>query len=339
MKIAANNILLFLGSICTILAFSEDADANHRRDISKALSTFLCEQSPDPLPVGQWKLGVYDSQLLGKYLKHPRGKLLQSQLKIEAENLSTSHKHGGYAFEKCSKSLGWVLSTPSPVSVSVKKNQILLNMRALDRACKKISFHFAGALGGKSLKLMNPNPFSNKISLDTTRLPQGTLSVVCRPKLGKNTGKRELYLIPIKGGPGFILPHTKRVPAKFDQRYQRKFLSWVNVLRADHKLAPLKLLPQLNSEAKYLSASGLIDHNLSHLGKSRSRLRYKGLTFLGENRAQGHSPFQMAWLLFHSPTHRDLLIDKSAKYIGFSAQKDRKQKYTFVVVTAKKFGF
>jgi uncharacterized protein YkwD len=331
------SLILFLTLSSSALAVSYNSPV-HRVDLYKKLHKTLCQKSPDALPFENWKLGVYDAQIKGEYLRSSRGRISPLSLVKKAKALASSRGHYGYAYGVCKSNKAWLITTPSPEPLLFVGDQMIFPNNALKRLCRQTKISFAGTFGGQPLKLAHPKPRTLSASLNIKKLPAGTIAINCRPKRNVKRGYTEWFLAPIGKGPLVKLPFSKSIPSSFNKHTSKKFLDWINTVRTKNKLKATRTAKALKAAAKTLSSNFSIDHNMNLLYQVTKKTAFSGLNLLGENRATAASPYQIAWLFYNSPSHRKLLLSPNAEFaaIRFTGKKTEK---LAIFVNAKRSGF
>lgn len=261
-----------------------------------------------------WKHNLYDAQVQGAVVSIKQGSSLQaSDFEKIAKKFADSNFHKGYYWAKCSKDRLLVLSSPSsyPLRKISSKQYELSSMSIKD--CSKYSINYAPSESGES-KVIRPNlemdaKEDKNLFLNLDILKKGTLSLSC------TNSKNELsllYLAPVKDGGQDIPLYTFLKSTLADVS---SLVVWINNLRRKEGLSSIdftdKLLVPISQQ---LIKDKRVEHDLKKLQAIRDYLQKKNLRFLGEDRVKAESFEKMMWLLWNSPTHRSLLLEKKATH-------------------------
>lgn len=114
-------------------------------------------------------------------------------------------------------------------------------------------------------------------------------------------------------------------------RFDLQLMSWINAVRRAESLKPVVFKNSLNDEASVLAIDPTLTHNRAMLRKVGDSLDAGNVRLIGEDRVKGRTAEVMAWLLWNSPRHRALLLDKSATVAGL-AVKDLRDETLVVLV-------
>ena len=87
----------------------------------------------------------------------------------------------------------------------------------------------------------------------------------------------------------------------------------------------------LDAQAELLSIDTSVAHDRLLLKRVAAGLGSHDLHFVGEDRARAADLSRVAWLLWNSPRHRALLLDKSATHAGIAIKEVRGEMLAVVV--------
>ena len=127
-------------------------------------------------------------------------------------------------------------------------------------------------------------------------------------------------LIPIKNAAQAAVPRLALA-----SKDSEELIPWIQAIRKLHKLAPLQTTnPLLRRFATQLLSDFSIRHPRPLLLQARQQLLTKHIKIIGENRVKANSLEEMAWLLWNSPSHRSLLLNKDATALGFDVAESQR---------------
>lgn len=302
-----------------------------RSDLQEKLGKPLCQQSTPPEPRQLWEWAIYDAQIQAAWILADDA-ISPLDLEVAARQQAVDAQHSGYAFGLCSPRKAWVVSTHAPYPLFEKHaDAITLSPAALHSRCSSFDLDAAAREGGLPRSLRKKSrEWQNTWRINSHFLEAGTLSITCHPG---NKGQRgpELWgLMPVGQWNFDEVPH-------FQESSSASLINWIQDVRKVHRLNSLqadKLV--LGRFAQQLSGSSSIRHPRALLLKQAAELKKLKGKFLGENRVKGMDPRAMAWLLWHSPQHRRLLLHREANAIGYKmAQADPHSSKLFVMVIAR----
>ncbi len=289
----------------------------HRSDLSAKLGPTICQGVSGGLAREKlWQYGIYDTFINAQVIRGKGGPLSTTAIQQYALNLAKLNNHRGLGFGHCSDQSSWVASVPNPTPLVQRRGPILrLDISSLNGFCRRVSLHFAARKGGLSKRVWSVpsyklrGPFTHPV-INPYFLPEGNLSISCLPKQARS-GWELLALIPLNG--------NIRTPPFLDAMEQEGLMSWINRVRSYHQLPPAKT----DSKALLLSSqrllkTGTVHHDRQQLKQEKRRLLHANMTFLGENRVMGRDKKDMAWLLWNSPRHRNLLLSEKATHLGLA---------------------
>lgn len=274
---------------------------NFRSDLTRSLGPLFCNNETLPSSSALFEMGVYDSQIIGSVFLNVDPSRLP--------DLSQPEGYSGYAWGICEGSRkAWALYTrsPEPIIVTGSSLQLATAMKAL---CRSVAVQAADAEKGASFALPHPNESIIRPS------GHGTLSATCFPRQ-ENQGAQTWFLVPFGRG-------TLKLPGDelLVQEKLTSFQNWLQFIRKREKLSPLTFPPSLYAILNILENAKRVDHDRTLMREAQQVARRRGLVLIGEDRAQGLTMQELAWLLWFSPRHRDLLLDPSGDIAGLSLKR------------------
>lgn len=284
------------------------AKIKERSDLKVILSKYLCQASSldsDQL----WSESIYDADIsirvLTKKTTRPHSDRVLKQLSIR---LAQSQKHLGYSYGICSKQRAWIASTPAPVPLKIKQNLITLELKSLTSFCRKTTVMNAKFKNGRGILVPELRAGVYKIPE-----PMTMTSISCLPKRPSPLGYQPWYLVSLNSLPK-MPPHY---PSGKKLGDADRTIIWINHIRRSHGLANLQKLETkfVRQSYKELIASKSIIHNRPLLLSIKERLTHQQIDFIGENRVIGASIKERLRLLWFSPRHRNLLLNKKATHL------------------------
>ncbi len=307
-----------------------------RTDLQQSLQSLFCQNQqriPDTREL--WRLGVFETQLDAAWIRSgdDQHELVTDDVAQIAREQALAKSHGGFAFGLCNAQEAWILSTPASAAVtSWTKEGLKIHVQNFRAQCPTLSVHYARATHGlPKLIVKTSSKQDESLMLHPELLEAGTIGLTCHPA-GKATRGPELWsLIPIKQPPVEQVPGFIANPSEDLQN----LILWVQKIRNLQGLKPLQTShPLLKTFANQLAQSTSIRHPRALLLEQKKILARKKIVVLGENRVKATSTEQMAWLLWFSPTHRQLLLNKDATALGFDVARLQHEKL-LVLVLAK----
>ncbi len=285
-----------------------------RMDLQNKLGERLCRDQ-NPLEARElWQLGVFDAQLQVAWID-ATDPIALPDLEDEARKKADIVQHHGFAFGLCTPLKAWVVSSHAPEPLfRIEGDSILLATSLMRDVCASYDLDAAEAEKGLPRSLQKKSvPLATHLQINPAFLKAGTLSVTCHPP-GRTIRGPELWgLMPIGRWDYAQIPFFNAAKLKGSIGLKK----WIEHLRASHKLKPLQLdRPILTRFAQELLQESSIRHPRALLLNQASELNKKKGKFLGENRVKASSSSEMAWLLWHSPQHRRLLLNKEANALG-----------------------
>ena len=109
--------------------------------------------------------------------------------------------------------------------------------------------------------------------------------------------------------------------------------SWLNGIRTQGQLTNLRRISVSDTELVSKMFSSGVNHDMDSLKSFDAELSNSGYKVIGEARVVAKDPFSVAYLLWHSASHRGFLLSPNAT--GFIHLK-RAEKNIFVMVQKSK---
>ncbi len=297
------------------------------RNLSPAVNAAMCSGATlAPL----WAAGLYDAQIEGRQLQLPYGrKWLAADLSKKAAALARLRHFGSYAAGTCGAGdRAWIAAFPAPAALTRQGDHIELPLAALNSRCADFRVDFAAAAAGQPRQL----PVSGS-SLTAPAKSNGVISITCQPKAPRWQGPVLWYLLPVGSGPLPQVPALAEVaPASSPAALPISLTHWINRLRAKAGLGAVAGQRALDTAAELLVVDDTLAHDRSLLTKIKGSLENQ--TFLGENRVRSADLAGMAWLLWNSPRHRSLLLDRDATSIGIAVKTVGAEQLAVLVFTS-----
>ncbi|NRA67852.1 MAG: hypothetical protein HRU19_25450 [Pseudobacteriovorax sp.] len=309
--------------------------AQIREDLQQTLGPIICQNSEHSVQAF-WDNELFDARVqVHKFrLKSATKKHNTEKLRNHAKQLAIRDGHKGFAFGVCDQRIVWIATTTFAESVLASKDgQLEVKLEPSFSTCRKVTIDYISYEDRRSRLIWrsrmpiesNPSPvLSPKI------LQPGTISITCFHK-DRNWGPQLLAMAPVG--------QVKEIPFHHElQSGDLALATWINKIRSRFSLNSLaqELSPLATTASKLVSGEKLsIRHNRKIIEEQRNFLSEFAIRFLGENRVIGRSRAELAKLLWLSPRHRSLLLNKNATHMAISTQNSKKQKLA-VIVLAKK---
>lgn len=295
-------------------AFALRRDSVERRDLAGRLGPRVCGGIPAE-PQSLWELGIFDAQI--------EGVLLSSKTQFEGGLLAFAQKKsrllarlnhlGGYAYGLCPDGAkAWAVAVPSPELITPPSSdrKLLLPIASLKARCASYTVDFAAERGGLPQKV----PVDKKDFVDTKAMPSGVVSVTCQPRAPSWQGPVLWAMVPVKRDGDVKLPIVLQSDEK--NSLSDNLARWIGQIREKEGLPPLVRHAELDHYAELLAIDGSLRHNRTQQALIAQKLRDTSTSPIGEDRVRARDLSSMAWLLWHSPRHRGLLLDPGATAVG-----------------------
>lgn len=263
-----------------------------RDDLRVSAGTLVCNH--DKKLADAWQLAIYDVLLAIKLVK------TTASLDQQALNYATQTGNFGYTYGKCQpKGPTWLLTVSAPYRLRIGKGYFEFAAE-LSNYCRE----FATMYAANGLSLPKPVTITNRRVL-LPKKGNGVVALSCRtPPKGSKHGARLFYAVPI-GKPTDKLIMNKQLIGN-DRSAVVKWLTSVRKALG----RPAVTLRQLNNST---TTRFTVHHDRKELANLNKKL--KTHTLLGENRVRAYSLSEALAMLWLSPFHRQLLVDKRARYI------------------------
>lgn len=288
-----------------------------RKDVAHGFGAVFCasEAAPSALPHALWEQGITDAQIEGRALVRRLGGEAGARVaERKARSLARMRRYLGYAHGTCPDGRAWAIALPAPAPLVRQGDELVLPQAALREACESWRVDFARNAGGGAERL---HAAAGKVSLKG--LGDGIVSVTCQAHAPGWRGPVEWHMSPVGKAPAALPPEAEAL--EVGKSADESLIAWVNRIRAAGKLPPLAPRDELTREADMLAIDPSLTHNRKLLRKATEALASQKLRLIGEDRVKGRDTSEMAWLLWHSPRHRALLLDRKATGIGIALRK------------------
>jgi hypothetical protein len=288
-----------------------------RKDVVEGFGAVFCasEAAPSALPLSLWEKSITDAQIEGRTLVRRLSPEASAKVaERKARTLARMRRYLGYAHGLCADGRAWAIALPAPAPLVRQGDELVLPQAALRGACESWRVDFAKNAGGDAERL---HATAGKVSLKG--LGDGIVSVTCQPHAPGWRGPVEWHMSPLGKAPSALPPEAEALGV--GKSAEEGLIAWVNRIRAAGKLPPLAPRDELTREADMLAIDSSLTHNRKLLRKATEALASQKLRLIGEDRVKGRDTSEMAWLLWHSPRHRALLLDRKATCIGIALRK------------------
>lgn len=309
MKRTLGFLLVFSGLLPIGLSQASTA----RKDLVVPLGQLFCKGTLSPQEL--WAAGIFDGQIEGNKVETPSFiNLNEDDLWKQAKSLAAVRISGGYAAGLCDQHQGWTAAMPASGPLGLGQKGVLgFPKTELKERCRSWRASFAASEGGVSKVIASSETRVTMPKIEG--LPQGVVSLHCTPKFPRWAGEQGWYFYPTRDPQSFVDFPGK---ASLNQRdidtvdLQQGLFSWLSGIRLREKLDPLVLSRELSEAASQLLVSDGVDHDVTLMEVVRKKFSTPLLTLEGENRVRGRTLEEIAWLLWNSPRHRDLLLSTVA---------------------------
>ncbi len=306
-----------------------------RTDLQGILPPLPCKNTRSiPSTRELWQHGIYETQLDAAWIRSADAKLplIADDLATIAQDQAQAKQHRAYAYGLCSGTEGWILSLPSRAPlVQWTAEGLKIDITAMQERCGKVGLHYAKMRGDRPKEILKIKSTDEEtIVVHPELLEPGTIGLTCYPADSRQ-GPELWSLLPIHKAKTETIPHF----AAQHSDGMSGIIQWIQDIRQAQGLPLLQTeVPLLRNFAKQLVADTSIRHPHAKLMAQKRLLAKKKIDILGENRVKATTNEQMAWLLWYSPTHRQLLLHKSASALGFDLARLQHEKL-LVLVLAK----
>ncbi len=297
-----------------------------RTDVATSFGAVACAETPDERPLAAWAAGVFDAQMDGRRAALRAGRApTMAELERKARAIARVRHFAGYAAGSCPDGSGWAVALPSaePLKVDAKTGALHLPASLID-ACASFRVDFAPTDGFTTKQLGAARTVAAK------DLGDGVLGVSCQPPRPRTQGPVLWFLAPVGKGPSEIVPESAAFGG--GGTTLQRLESWILAVRRAAGAQPVVFKREMNEEASILAINPSLNHDRELLKKVGESLDAGEIKLLGENRVKGRDPERMAWLLWNSPRHRELLLNGSATVAGLAARDDRGETLVVLVL-------
>ena len=307
-----------------------------RSDLKDFFQSSLCDRSSTKINLKRraWTRGLFEASIQISTLEINKNKTVSYRnLARYARWFMHKNVHRSLSFGRCSKNRAWVASSPlpRPLVFHGKRFWIPKNIQSV---CKNFYIRYAYVSGGSSLLVAA----QGNSSIDTLKFNPGMLSLSCVPNSPKWAGPELWALVPVGGVSFPSLPDYSALALVEDKSIDEKSAAlgaWINMRREEEGIPAINFsLEPLKAAASKLTAKDHLFHNRKLMDRVSRNFDDIPYTLLGENRVQGGSLTEMAWLLWFSPSHRDLLLSNQAQ-VGSVKTKESNGSMHGVVVTGR----
>lgn len=283
-----------------------------RHDLRHSFAAAFCPGGLATPAQELWRHGIYDAGIEGRQVK-PIGRqsISLESMQKRALTLAKVRRYQGYAAAVCPDGRGLAIATPAPAAIVLGSSELKLPLAALSEQCRSFRVDFAASSSTKVAKLEPKGEL-----VDVRHLGAGAVSLTCQPHKPDWSGPVLWALVKVGNDSADTLPEVGALGSGSSTKEQ--LLSWINSVRRNAKLAPLETNSSLDEQAELLAISKSLRHNRKQLHKSKAQLDNAALRLIGENRVRGKKSSDLAWLLWTSPRHRELLLNTEANSIGLA---------------------
>ena len=303
---------LFLLSIVVLLVSAKPVPRG-RDDLRVSAGSLVCNRNHTKKLTDAWQLAIYDVLLAIKLTK------TNSNLAQQALSYAQQTDNFGYTYGQCPpKGPTWLLTVSAPYRPRIDKGYLEFAAE-LSNYCRKFAAMYApsGLSLPKTLTIVN-----RRILLP--KKGNGLVSLACRePPKGSKHGARLFYAVPI-GNPTTKLVLSKKLVGND----KLALVKWLTSVRKTLGRQSLTLV-DLN---KQTPTRFTVHHDRKELANLSKKL--KEHTLLGENRVRAYSLSEALAMLWLSPFHRQLLLDKRAKYIDVAITQRTGQVLVVILVAS-----
>jgi len=303
-----NFFVILMFTTYSTTATSGTVAAEHRADIKDKLQNIMCADHPQLEAKSTIAQGIYDAQIDIRLIESIAGtQLTEKMLVKKSKALAAMKRYLGYTQGKCSDRKGWVAALPAPSPLIQTSDGFEVKTDPLKKFCKTYRFDFAASKAGVSTRL----PSSRKIH--TRKLGDGIVEVTCQPSFPRWQGPIVWYLAPTSIS---ALGEKPKILDIADDR-AGALSQWISSIRSKEGLPPIISNDGLKNAAELLTIDSSVTHNRANTDSVRKKINSsENLRVLGEIRARGQTTEDIAWMLWHSPRHRDLMLNKEATTYG-----------------------
>lgn len=308
-----------------------EASARSRGGLGLAFGNAVCPGGSPDRRAAAWTANVFDAQVEGRYLEKIGARpVRQVDAERKAKTLAQTRRYGSYAAGVCANGDGWAIAFPAPVGLAPidLAGRLHLPGDALASRCEGFRADYAKSEGGAPV----PLAIRNNI-VDIGKLAAGTVSITCQPKTPRWQGPILWYLRPVGKGPADAIPEADALAQASEPA--AALTTWINRVRRKEGLAAVEIAAAASEQAALLAVDGSLTHDRQGLRKAEALLKTQDIRFLGEDRVRGIAAQDMAWLLWNSPRHRGLILNKDATTLGVGVRGLGTESLAVIIIGAK----
>lgn len=328
--------------LSTLVFFNSTSFAQHntaprvsaRQDLVPFMTKLVCDDKETLDTQKAWEAGIYDAQVAVQSLRPKAGqKIKKEDIQKAADVLASRNNHYGLSQGQCPNESYWVITSPAPKPLKPSKDEtIAIAAQDYRDYCDNVRVDFAAADKGQPRSILTQKSVATNteaLQINTKLLPSGVLSITCQPRYPAWQGPVLWYLVPVKDG---AVSETPESQALDHESPMKALQQWVNAIRKKEGLAPLAdNHPRMQWLSEQLLKNSTIRHNRKLLEQAQQALKKNNARLVGENRVKAQNLHQMAWLLWHSPRHRQLILSKEATHFSVASQQIKQEQLAVLV--------
>ena len=294
------------------------------------MTTTFCKSGALPDRTMLWQEQIFDTASNFQSITPKKDKSINSKhLQKAARRIAQSKNHRSYSHGICKNGSAWIFSGVASKAVAKFKDEVIqADLKSAVSTCKRIKVDFAPSnmiLTKRLFSWHKDEEVQSPLNINTRFLSEGTLSITCKPR-SKIEGHELWALLPIKE-PSNDFPVMSMVNSD-----PKSLKGWVNVIRQQKGLLELTDKdPNLKVSSERLSKRLTVRHDRRILNKEKKRLKDLNIQLLGENRVIANDTKEMAWLLWNSPRHRNLVLHSKATHFSLATKTVRKKSLAVIV--------
>lgn len=329
--------------LTTLVFLNSSAFAQHntapsvspRQDLAPFMTKLVCDEKETPDTKKAWEAGIYDAQVAAQSLKPKSGQTIKKEdIKKAASVLASRNNHYGLSQGQCPNGSFWVVTSPAPKPLtSPKDDTITIAAPDYRDYCDNVRVDFAAADKGQPRTILRQKSVAanteEALQINTKLLPSGVISITCQPRYPAWQGPVLWYLVPVKEGASSQIPESQALQHESPITALQQ---WVNAVRKSEGLNTLAdTHPRMQWLSEQLLKNSTIRHNRKLLEQAQKALKKNNARLVGENRVKAENLSQMAWLLWHSPQHRRLILSKEATHFSVASQQMKQEQLAVLV--------
>jgi uncharacterized protein YkwD len=314
---------LIIAIISSVISSMSLAAPAHRKDLDDSLKKLICTRAPLS-PQSILSFGLSDAQIEGQLLVPRPGQIVPVEdAASRARTMARVLRYKGYTFGSCPDGSAFGVAMPAPVPMG----DAMVPIASLNEHCRSWRADYAKATGGQPQQL--------KLQSGKLQVPKaaGIVALTCQPSKPRWQGPVLWHMFP-------TAQLSKKTPGRKAFQIRRSteesLKHWVNLIRAQESVKPLKFDRHLDKQADALAIGHSLNHNRLLLESSARRLAEFDLKLVGENRVKGANVDEIIWLLWHSPRHRSLLLNEEATHMGIKVAQVGKKIFAVLTMGSQK---